>query len=285
MLIDYGFDIEVFVAQPTPMITLLDIRPERGADIIADVFSTTPDSDGGHVYTDTFGNICRRFNLQPGVHTFTRRGVITDSGQMDAIDPWARSQPVSALPDEVLNYLLPSRYCDSDVLSTVAVNQFGHLLGGWQQVKAVCDFAHSALVFDYARARPTRSAADALREGTGVCRDYAHLAITLCRALNIPARYATGYLGDIGVPYDPARMDFSAWFEAYNNGVWYTFDARHNRTRIGRVVMAYGRDAADAALITSFGQHVLNRFDVVTQERAGAVEEVTVNAPQMMAAE
>ena len=175
-------------------------------------------------------------------------------------------------------FLLGSRYCETDVLSPLAVAQFGHLSNGWVQVQAICDYVNKALRFDYGMARSTRTAAQALQEGTGVCRDFAHTAIALCRALNIPARYATGYLGDIGVPADPAPMDFSAWFEVYVGGRWYSFDARHNRPRIGRIVMAYGRDAADVALITSFGSHTLNRFQVLTVERSPPIGRLEIAA-------
>lgn len=266
MRILHGFDIDIAVAQATPIITQLDIHTSRSRDIVADHFVCSSDPTQGRVYTDNFGNICRRFNLQPGVHSFHRRGIVLDSGEPDQQAPGALCGPIAELPDDVLVYLMASRYCELDHLTGLAAQQFGHLPKGWQMVAAIVAYTHYALRFDYGLARPTRSAQDALREGTGVCRDYAHVAIALCRAMSIPARYATGYLGDFGMPYDPSPMDFSAWFEAYIGDRWYTFDARHNKQRIGRVVMARGRDAADAALITSFGPHTLSRFDVVSVE-------------------
>jgi transglutaminase-like putative cysteine protease len=196
--------------------------------------------------------------------------LIADSGEVDDQAPEAREIPVQDLPDDVLVYLLGSRYCDTDKLSATAWNLFGGVAPGWNRVQAIVDYAHNRLRFDYQQADATRTAHDGHSQQVGVCRDFAHLAITLCRCMNIPARYATGYLGDIGVPKDPAPMDFSAWFEVFLEGPegprWYTFDARHNRPRIGRIVMARGRDATDCALTTSFGSAYLARFDVHTDE-------------------
>ena len=180
--------------------------------------------------------------------------------------PDAPQVPVQDLPDDALVYLMGSRYCDTDLMSDTAWALFGNTPLGWQRVQAIVDYAHSRIRFDYQQARSTRTASEGHREQVGVCRDFAHLAITLCRCMNIPARYCTGYLGDIGVPRDPAPMDFSAWFEVYLGDRWYTFDARHNRRRIGRIVMARGRDATDVAISTAFGPAYLGRFDVITEE-------------------
>jgi transglutaminase-like putative cysteine protease len=179
--------------------------------------------------------------------------------------PGARQLPVDELPDDVLVYLLGSRYCDTQKLSDLAWSQFAGIDGGWAKVQAICDYAHGRISFGYHHARCDRTASEAHDERVGVCRDFAHLAVTLCRCMNIPARYCTGYLGDIGVPIDPAPMDFSAWFEVYLDGRWFSFDARHNQPRIGRIVMARGRDAADVAISTSFGTAQLARFIVVTE--------------------
>ena len=200
--------------------------------------------------------------------TFSNRFTIHDSGEPDASPPDTLLTPIARLPDEVLVFLISSRYCDSDNLTNFAWSMFGALTGGYERVKAICDFVHQKIRFSYPDARPTRSASDSMREGVGVCRDFAHLAVALCRCMNVPARYCTGYLGDIGVPIDPNPMDFSAWFEAFIDGRWFTFDARHNHPRIGRIVMARGRDAADVALSTAFGVANLVRFDVVTEEVA-----------------
>jgi len=161
---------------------------------------------------------------------------------------------------------LGSRYCDTQKLSDLAWSMFGGITGGWQRVQAICDYVHDRITFGYHYARNDRTASEGHDERTGVCRDFAHLAVTLCRCMNIPARYCTGYLGDIGVPADPAPMDFSAWFEVFLSGRWYTFDARHNHPRIGRVVIARGRDAADVAISTTFGSARLTRFMVITEE-------------------
>jgi transglutaminase-like putative cysteine protease len=179
----------------------------------------------------------------------------------------ARETPVAELPDDVLVYLLGSRYCETDHLSNIAWQLFGHLPPGWVRVQAIVDYVNSRLSFGYGYARATRTAAQAHEERVGVCRDFAHLAITLCRCMNIPARYVNGYLGDIGVPADPAPMDFSAWTEVFLDGKWYTFDARHNVPRIGRVVIARGRDATDVPLLHSFGAHRLSLFKVWTYEQ------------------
>jgi transglutaminase-like putative cysteine protease len=192
--------------------------------------------------------------------------LIEDSGQPDAIDLQAREVPVDLLPEDTLRYLLGSRYCETDLLSDTAARLFGGLPRGWRRVQAVCDWVHNHTTFGYNFARKTRTAVEVFNEQVGVCRDFQHLAVTFCRCLNIPARYATGYLGDIGVPVSPSPMDFSAWFEAYLEDRWWTFDARHNTQRIGRVLMAVGRDAADVAITTSFGWAYLKKFDVVSDE-------------------
>ena len=182
------------------------------------------------------------------------------------VPPDSPVTPIARLPDDALIFLIASRYCDSDNLTDLAWSMFGGLTGGYQRVKAICDFAHGKIRFSYPDARSNRSASDAMREGIGVCRDFAHLAVTLSRCMNIPARYCTGYLGDIGVPADPAPMDFSAWYEVFLDGRWFTFDARHNHPRIGRIVIARGRDAADVAISTAFGPAELVRFNVITEE-------------------
>jgi transglutaminase-like putative cysteine protease len=184
----------------------------------------------------------------------------------DKVNLTAAAVPVSELTPDVLPFLAASRYCETDLLSNFAWSHFGGIQGGWAKVQAICDFVHERLNFSYPNARETRTAANALEERSGVCRDFAHLAVTLCRCLNIPARFCNGYLGDIGVEPDPAPMDFNAWFEAYLEGGWYTFDARHNQPRIGRILISQGRDAADVAMITSFGPHKLTTFKVFTEE-------------------
>jgi transglutaminase-like putative cysteine protease len=222
-------------------------------------------------YLDHFGNRVTRVDAPPGLVTFSNRFVIHDSGGPDETPPDTPATPIARLPDEVLVFLVSSRYCDSDNLSNFAWSMFGGLTGGYQRVQAICDYVHGKIRFSYPDARSNRSASDCMREGVGVCRDFAHLAVALCRCMNIPARYCTGYLGDIGVPIDPAPMDFSAWFEVFLDGRWFTFDARHNHPRIGRIVMARGRDAADVAISIAFGNAILTRFEVVTlEERATA---------------
>ena len=266
MLIEAGFDIAFECPAPTPMLLQLNVHPSRDADLL------TPDRIVSEPplpmkdYLDVFGNRVTRVEVPAGLVTFSDRFVIADSGEADQTPPDVRTTPIADLPDEVLLFLVSSRYCDSDKLADFAWSQFGGLPGGTTVVQAISDFVHAKIHFSYADARSTRCASDSMQEGIGVCRDFAHLAIALCRCMNLPARYCTGYLGDIGVPVDVNPMDFSAWFEVFLDGRWYTMDARHNHPRIGRVVMARGRDAADVAITTAFGVANLARFDVTTYE-------------------
>jgi transglutaminase-like putative cysteine protease len=218
------------------------------------------------VYLDHYGNQVTRLEVPPGLVTFRNSFQIYDTGLPDEIPPYGELTPIARLPDNVLLFLVASRYCDSDTLADFAWSKFSEISGGYARVRAICDFVHSHIRFSYAEASPLRSASDSLREGVGVCRDFAHLAVALCRCMNIPARYCTGYLGDIGVPVDVNPMDFSAWFEVFLEGRWYTMDARHNHPRIGRILMGRGRDAADVAISTAFGVATLAQFDIVTDE-------------------
>jgi len=261
MLIRYGYDITVTCTAPTPMVCLLNAHADRMQDIRqAEELVTTPFVPS-RTYVDLYGNLCRRFTAPAGDLALWADGTIEDSGRHDEAFPDAREVPVADLPDDCLIYLLGSRYCETDRLSQMAWDRFGRISPGWGRVQAICDFVHGHIRFGYLDARSTRTAAEAYDERIGVCRDYAHLAVALCRCMNIPARYVNGYLGDIGVPIvDP--MDFSAWIEVYLDGGWMTFDPRNNRPRIGRIVVARGRDAADVPLINSFGPHVLKSFRV-----------------------
>ncbi|MFN3673585.1 MAG: transglutaminase-like domain-containing protein [Bosea sp. (in: a-proteobacteria)] len=282
MQIRYGYRIEIVCEQELPMVTLLDVHPSRRIDLIRpDEMLVTSLRDPSRPvrvgqYLDQFGNICRRIVAPPGGVLLQSEGVAHDSGEPDPIAVDAREVPPSQLPDEALVYLLGSRYCETDKLSGTAWSLFGHLEPGWARVQAVVDFVHNHLTFGYHFARSTRTAAEAFEERVGVCRDFAHLAVALCRCLNIPARYCNGYLGDIGVPANPAPMDFNAWFEVYLGRRWYTFDARHNTPRIGRIVIARGRDATDVAMVSSFGPHMLGAFEVVTEEVETAVNPVNI---------
>ncbi|SEN51015.1 Transglutaminase-like enzyme, putative cysteine protease [Methylobacterium sp. UNC300MFChir4.1] len=268
MHIRTGFSIAFDTFGPTPMNLLLNVRPERRGDLLTPEVIAFDPPVAASQHVDAFGNVCTRIVAPGGRITMAADFTIADSGLPDDQAPGARQIAVQDLPDEVVPYLLGSRYCDTDKLSGIAWSLFGGTPEGWARVQAIVDFAHTRLRFDYQQADATRTAFDGYTQGVGVCRDFAHLAIALCRCMNIPARYATGYLGDIGVPKDPAPMDFSAWFEVFLEGPegprWYTFDARHNRPRIGRIVMARGRDATDCALTTSFGVAHLVRFDVHT---------------------
>ena len=266
MEIRVGFDIEVHCPEATPAVLMLRIHPERSHDLVGAEHLQFSSLEPVHHYHDTFGNICSRVVAPAGRVVLRGDALVRDHGQPDPVVPAAEEIPIARLPDAALLFLMGSRYCETDELTPLAWNLFGGVTPGWSRVQAICDFVHGHIGFAYSNARSTRSALSAYNERSGVCRDFAHLAITLCRAMNIPARYCTGYLGDIGVPPAPDPMDFSAWFEVFLGGRWYTFDARHNMPRVGRVVMARGRDAADVPLITSFGPHALTKFHVVTDE-------------------
>ena len=266
MLIRVGFEISYGADAETPMVVMLRIHPSRARDIVGqEVIATDPDVRIRY-YHDSFGNICGRLTAPAGGITFRGHALVRDTGLADPFVPEARQMPVEELPDDVLLYLMASRYCETDRLVDFAWSQFGNTSPGWERVQAINSWVHHHVRFDYQQARPTKSAFDVFQEQQGVCRDFAHLALTLCRCMNIPARYATGYMGDIGIPPDPAPMDFSGWYEVYLSGKWYTFDARHNTPLIGRILMGTGRDAADVALSTTFGRTVLNKFVVVSDE-------------------
>lgn len=265
MLIRFGYDITVTCENPTPMICLMDVRPERHGDMQAAEQIITAPAVETHTYIDMFGNICRRFTAPPGEFSIWADGTIADSGAYDPVHLDAEEVPIPDLPDDCLAYLGGSRYCETDRLSQTAWDLFENVAPGWGRVQAICDFVHGHLTFGYENARATRTAREAYEERIGVCRDFAHLAITFCRCMNIPARYVNGHLGDIGVPIlDP--MDFSAWMEVYLGSEWMTFDPRNNTPRIGRIQVAHGRDAADVPLINSFGPHSLKSFRVWTYD-------------------
>ena len=280
MLIRLGYDIQFQVSSSVPIVALLNIHPSRECDLL--------EPDEVHIdppvpltsYRDSFGNRCTRFVAPPGLLKLSNSTLIADTGEPDAVNWAARESTVAELPNGVLTYLLNSRYCEVDRFSNIAYELFGAMKPGWARVQAICDWVHNKVTFNYAQARPTKTALDVYTERVGVCRDFQHLAITFCRALNIPARYATGYLGDIGVPA-MGPMDFSAWFEVYLEDRWWIFDARNNVPRIGRVLMATGRDASDVAITTSFGEATLVHFFVVAQEEVGAPVAEPVLEPQI----
>lgn len=268
MQIRVGYELIYDFPQPTPMILNLNIHYTRASDIVIPDLMTTGPRAPVSAYRDGFGNWCTRILAPSGRIRIASTGVVRDTGEPDEIVPSAWQHPVQDLPEETLVFLLGSRYCETDHMSQVAWDLFARYQPGWARVQAICDFVNNHIAFDYQQASPSKTAAQVFRERRGVCRDYAHLAITFCRCMNIPARYCAGYLGDIGVlpPYGP--MDFAGWFEAYLGGRWYTFDARNNVPRIGRVLIARGRDATDVAIIGTFGPNTLVSFKVFTDEVA-----------------
>jgi transglutaminase-like putative cysteine protease len=267
MLIKVGCEIEFTFPNPTAIVLMLNLHPSaavrvRGLEVLR-VYPHVPITH----YTDSYGNCCGRVFVPAGHIKITHDAVVIDHGQPDP-QVWNVHQlPVQNLPDDVLLFLLASRYCEVDsVLKEIAWSLFGHFPAGWPLVQAICNFVNGHIRFDYQQARANRTAIEVFRERTGVCRDFMHLAITFCRCLNVPARYCTGYLGDIRVPAVPQPMDFSAWFEVFLGGKWYAFDARNNTPRIGRILMARGRDAADVAMTTTFGVNQLQSFKVWADE-------------------
>jgi transglutaminase-like putative cysteine protease len=270
MQIRVGFEIVYDCPQPTPMILTLNVHFTRISDLVGrdDLVFDPPVPMSA--YRDSFGNWCTRIVAPMGRTRVTADVIVNDNGSTDAFVPHARQVAVQDLPEETLLFLLGSRYCETDRLSEIAWGLFGQGPTGWGRVQAICDYVHHHIIFGYEHARMTRTALEAYYDRTGVCRDYAHLAIAFCRCMNIPARYCTGYLGDIGVEKSVVPMDFAAWFEAFLDGHWYTFDARNNTRRIGRVLIARGRDAADVAISSAFGVNTLASFKVWTDEVADA---------------
>ena len=269
MRISAGCQITYDCPQPTPMLLMISPHPSRTPDLIGPHQVNFEPAIPARHYRDGFGNSCTRIVAPPGRLVISTRLLVQDSGQPDKLLPQARQHRVEDLPDDALVYLLGSRYCETDKLADFAWARFGTGPEGWARVQAICDYAHNHIAFDYMKASATRSAAEANLDKVGVCRDFAHLAITLCRCVNIPARYCTGYLGDIGMPPPYGPMDFAAWLEVYLDGAWHTFDARNNQPRIGRILMARGRDATDVAIATTFGPCNLADFQVFTDEVAG----------------
>ncbi len=265
MKIRLGYELVYDCPQPTPMILHLNVHYSRVSDIIVPDHMVTSPPVPMNGYRDLYGNWCTRIVAQTGLTTIRSSALINDSGLPDVYAPNARQTPVQELPEETLVYLLGSRYCETDRLSDVAWNLFGNTPTGWARVHAICSYVHKHIQFGYEFARPTKTAWEAFQEKRGVCRDYAHLAIAFCRAMNIPARYCTGYLGDIGVPVT-GPMDFSAWMDVYLDGQWYVFDPRNFKPRIGRVLIARGRDASDVAISNTFGVNRLAKFTVITDE-------------------
>jgi transglutaminase-like putative cysteine protease len=274
MQIRVGYELTYRCPQPTPMILALSIHASRAGDIVFPDLVRVDPACPVSGYRDSFGNWCTRILAPAGELRVFSDALVNDTGVPDVVVPDALQAPVEALPQDTLEFLTGSRYCETDLLTPIAWQLFGNVTPGWQRVQAICDFVHNHIQFGYGFARSTKTAWEAFRERAGVCRDFAHLSIAFCRSLNIPARYCTGYLGDIGVPLSDAPMDFSGWFEAYLGDRWYTFDARHNIPRIGRVLIARGRDASDVAISTAFGPTLLTSFKVVTEQVASSAASI-----------
>jgi transglutaminase-like putative cysteine protease len=266
--LDVGYELIYDLPQPTPMLLVLHIHYSRASDILVPDHIITDPPVPLSAYRDGFGNWCSRITAPKGRIRIASNAKVRDSGKPDTIVKKAQQHTIEDLPEEALVFLLASRYCDTEKLSQVAWDLFGKTKPGWERVQAVCDFVHNHIKFNYMDANPMRTASEAFNERRGVCRDFTHLAIAFCRSLNIPARYCTGYLSDIGTPKPWAVGDFAAWFEAYIGGRWQMFDPRNNTPRIGRVLMARGRDAIDVAITTTFGENTLTKFTVITEEAA-----------------
>ncbi|MDR5795073.1 transglutaminase family protein [Caballeronia sp. LZ008] len=262
MRLRVGYELWYECLQPTPMMLMLNTHFSHAKDVVvADVLVTDPPLPIRQ-YRDLFGNLCSRIVAPVGRVALSTTALLNVSDSMETRPTEGWAHPVEQLPDDTLTFLLGSRYCETDLLVEIAWQIFGQCTPGRDTVLAICDYVHQHIEFDYGHARPTKTAWDVYRERKGVCRDFAHLGVTLCRAMNIPARYCTGYISDVGLPPVTAPMDFAGWFEAYVGGSWQTFDPRNNAPRIGRVLMAYGRDAADVAISNAFGAAVLTHFKV-----------------------
>ena len=264
--IKVGYELIYDCPQPTPMLLMLNIHYSHAYEIVKPDHLVTSPAVMITPYRDGFGNWCSRIEAPAGRTRISTSAIVRSTGVTDPVVPMARQHPVWELPEETLVYLLGSRYCETDLLTDFAWKQFGNVPLGWARVQAICDFVHGHIKFDYTRARATRTAVEAFKERIGVCRDYAHLAIALCRCLNIPARYCTGYLGDAGLAPPFGLMDFAGWFEAFLGGQWHVFDPRNNVPRIGRILIARGRDAVDVAISTTFGPNTLVSFKVICDE-------------------
>lgn len=265
MRLKIGCRLTYELPKPTPMIALLNVHHSRFGDLERPDHLVTTPSIPLQSYRDVYGNWCTRFTAPAGTFTISVDSVIRDSGLIDPSVPDAVQHAVEDLPSDTMVYLLGSRYCDTDLLTEEAWSLFEHSAPGWARVQAICDYVNARIQFGYHHARATRTASQAQAERIGVCRDFAHLAITFCRCMNIPARYCTGYLSDIGDPEPYPPGDFAAWMEVYLGGAWRVFDPRNNRPKVGRILIAQGRDAADVPLTLSFGPNVLSGFTVVTE--------------------
>ncbi len=261
-----GYELVYNFPQPTPIILVVNIHDSRASDIVIPDTLTVQPSVPVTEYQDAFGNHCHRILAPTGRLLLTANAVVNDSGLPDEVMSNAGQDYVENLPEENLVFLLGSRYCETDLLSQTAWQLFSGTAPGHPRVQAICDYVHNHIYFNYQNARATRSASEAFNERTGVCRDFAHLAVAFCRCMNIPARYCTGYLSDIGTPPPYGVGDFAAWFEAWIGGRWHMFDPRNNVPRIGRILMARGRDASDVAIATTFGPNTLESFKVWTDE-------------------
>ncbi len=272
MLAFNEYDIQFQLAHPTAMIAMLHLHPSLEPRVRSGNELIVEHVEGGAAarvacreYLDVFGNRCTRFTAPAGRLRLTGISTVEVPEIADQINAGAQQAPVDELPSEVLQFLLASRYCEVDKFVPIAQDLFGWMTPGWTRASAIRDWVHEKVAFNYKTARPTKTAMDVFTERIGVCRDFQHLAITLSRCQNIPARYVTGYLGDFRHPYSGAG-DFSAWYEVFLDGRWMTMDARHNDPRHGRVLMATGRDAADVAITTSFGNADLMHFYVESNE-------------------
>jgi len=261
-----GYELVYDFPQPTPIILVVNVHESRASDLVVSDRPTSEPPLSITSYRDGFGNQCHRVLAPPGRLRLTADSIVNDSGQPDTHVQDAGQDTVQDLPEDTLVFLLGSRYCETDLLSETAWQLFSSTTPGYWRVQAICDFVHHHIYFNYQNARANRTATGAFNERTGVCRDYAHLAIAFCRCMNIPARYCTGYLSDVGTPPPHAVGDFAAWFEAWIGGRWQMFDPRNNVPRIGRILMARGRDASDVAIATTFGPNTLERFSVWTDE-------------------
>ncbi len=266
LTIRVGCDFHHEIYAPVPAIFLVRPAGSLAAQVLHETWQMTP-AGPYHDYVDVYGNVCRRLTLQPGSSTLTYAADVVVPGEPDPVAFDVQQAGVEALPDDVLAYTLPSRFCLSDELTGEAWRLFGYTTPGWARVQTICDYVHDYVAFDYQSTHPTKTSSDVYASRTGVCRDFTHLAIAFIRAMNIPARYAFGYIPDIDVPISDAPMDFAAWLEVYLGDRWWTFDPRNNERRRGRVLIARGRDALDVAMVTTYGNAFLKGMTVVAEQK------------------
>lgn len=278
LLVRAGCKISYRTQYPTPI--FITLKPKQGLTqhIASESFTIDP-MQGALEYEDAHGNIIHRFMLQPGLNTIRYDSLVWVPSTPENSEPIGPYVPIEQLPDSLVRYTLPSRYCDSDKLLDFAFKHFGHVPHGAQRVQAICDWLHTNIEYRMYSGSPNTSASDIIAQRYGVCRDFAHTAIALCRTFNLPCRYVSGYVSDIAFQDSGTPMDFHAYFEVYLGGKWHIYDARFNKRRIGRIKIAQGLDAVDVAFSTIYGAAGWENFEVWSYQIDPAGDNASLDAP------